>query len=474
MAKTPLNENVDAFFKKYSGENITESNVKSNIKINGTNDYGNILHAIINYKYNEEDVLKTINILLSLGVDPNYRGKATGMTFIHLAFYGYTDAQGNDHSYSEEFIIKLIKMAIPYGFDVNIKDKDDETIVVASIASEVYNGSISSIISAIGCSYTIDESLKEDFDAYLNESKSNPAWHKRLASEQDKLYRIVDSANMSIEDIEKDIKDNTSDLVKYTTNLDYNALKGTYKDISAIIKTLISLLKKREIFEVKDDTTSKNINIVISSINNVLTNELNEIKENPNEKRISEIKTILEEFLLSELLDILKEVENNYHDYQESLRTSARSVRTINEGKNFIQDIKGNELESEITDIVESIINELLELISSLKESLENDAKVFASIQMFTDEVYEEKTPDYDNLTKEEITALTTKITKRTSNYRNYVLNFLHARFGEIVNQISPLIESEFITPEDIKECLGKCLNEKKQGIKKDYGKVRK
>lgn len=473
MAKTPLNENVDAFFKKYSGENITESNVKSNIKINGTNDYGNILHAIINYKYNEEDVLKTINILLSLGVDPNYRGKATGMTFIHLAFYGYTDDQGNDHSYSEEFINKLIKMAMPYGFDVNIKDNDDETIVVASIASEVYKGSISSIISAIGNSFTIDESLKEDFDAYLNESKSNPTWHKRLANEQDKIYRIVDSANMSIEDIEKDIKDNTADLVKYTTNLDYNALKGTYKDISAIIKTLITLLKKREVFEVKDDTTSKNINMAISSINNVLTNELNEIKEEPNEKRISEIKPILDEFLLSELLDILKEVENNYHDYQESLRTSARSVRTINEGKKFIQDIKGNELESEITDIVESIINELLELISSLKESLETDAKVFASIQMFTDESYEEETPDYDNLTKEEISSLAIKINKRTSTYRNYALNFLYSRFGEIVNQISPLIESELLKPEDIKECLGKCLNEK-QGVKKEHGKVRK
>lgn len=474
MAKTPLNENVDAFFKKYSGENITESTVKSNIKINGINDYGNILHAIINYDYKEEDILKTIKILLELGVDPNYCGKVTGMTFIHLAFYGYTDEKGVDHSYSEEFIIKLIKMAIPYGFDVNIKDNDDETIVVSSIASEVYSGSISSIISAVGSSYIIDESLKEDFDAYLNESKSNPAWNKRLMSERDKIYRIVDSANMSLEDIEKDIRTNTTDLINYTTNLDYNSLKESYKNISVIIKTLISLLKQREVFEVKDDRVTDNINVTISSINNVLTNELNEIKDEPNEKRIAEIKPILEEFLLSELLDILKEIETNYHDYQESLRESARKVRTINEGRIFIQEIKGNELEDELTNIIESIINELLELISALKETLEKDAKLFVSIQMYTDEVYEEKTPDYDNLTKEEICTLTTEIARKTSKYKDYALNSLQARFEDIVNSFSPLFESNILKPEDVKECLSKCLGEKKQGIKKEHGKVRK
>lgn len=474
MAKTPLNENIDSFFKKYSGATITESTVKSNIKINGTNDYGNVLHAIINYKYKEEDVLKTIKILLDLGVNPNYRGKSTGMTFIHLSFYGYTDEKGIDHSYSEEFIIKLIKMAISYGFDVNIKDNDDETIVVASIASEVYKGTISNIISALGSSFTIDESLKEDFNAYLNESKSNPTWNKRLINEKNKIYRIIDSANMSLEDIEKDIRTNTTDLINYTTNLDYNSLKKSYKDLSVIIKTLISLLKQREVFDIKDDSTKKSINTSISSITNALTNELNEIKIAPTEKRIEEIKPILEEFLLSELLDILTEIEDNYHDYQEGLRTSARSVRTINECKKFIQDIKGNELETELTNIIDSIINELHKLISSLKDQLENDAKLFASIQTFTDEDYEEKIPDYDNLTKEEISDLINELTKKTSTYRGYALASLNTRFADIVSSISPLFENELLKAEDVKECLSRCLSETKQGVKKEYGKVRK
>lgn len=50
----------------------------------------------------------------------------------------------------EKFILEMISLAKAYGFNVNIKDGDNENIAVSAIASEVYRGSIINIISALG------------------------------------------------------------------------------------------------------------------------------------------------------------------------------------------------------------------------------------------------------------------------------------------------------------------------------------
>ncbi len=164
MAKTKLNDAIDNFFSKYKNQSITKKIVSKSLNIKAVNEYGSILHAIVNYEYPKKSVLELIEILLDLGVDPNYKAKLTGYTFIHLMFYGYTNSEGEDISYSEDFILKVLKLATIHGFDANIVDNDKDTIVMAAIASEVYTGSIEGILNALNGKYKVDEKLLKFYD----------------------------------------------------------------------------------------------------------------------------------------------------------------------------------------------------------------------------------------------------------------------------------------------------------------------
>lgn len=471
MAKTKMNEAVDTFFKKYTLENITESTVKSNLPLNSVNDYGNILHAVMNYDYPTESVKKTIKILLDLGVNPNHQSKVTGMTFIHLSLYGYTNNKGQDISYSENFITDMIDLAKSHGFDVNIKDSDDENIAVAAIASEVYRGSILAIINALGKEFEIDESLKHDFDEYLQESKNIPAWNKRLLNEKDAIYQLVERANLSLEDIEKEISFKSDTLVNLTSDLTFETLSNTYKDISSIIKELIDLLKKREVFEVSDEDIKIKIDGVVTTINNTLTSELDSIKLNPSSSRISRVKPILKEFVLEELLEILSSIESDYNAYQESLRESASGVKTINEVNIFLEGIKGNEIEDELTNIVKDIMDKLNELINSLKSALKEDKEAYDLISSFTNEEYEEEVVNYEDITESELTEEITKVKDKRESYRSYIYTYLDGKFRELTSSISPLLESGVLNNEDVEKCLQKCLTIKKQGVNESHDK---
>lgn len=473
MAKTDLNERVDEFFKRYRSNEITRDIVKSNLPINSNNEYGNILHAIINYNYPKEAIKTTIKILLELGVNPNYRGQETGMTFIHLALYGYTDANGDDHSYEENFICDLIELAKYHGFDVNIKDGDKESVAVAAIASEIYRGSIVKIISALGSEFIIDESLEKYFEKYLKESKYDPSWNKRLLREKNQIYKIINTSNLNLEDIEKEIDIQTRKLKELANDLTYEILKSNYKAISSVIKELNNLLKKREAFEVSDEKAPTIIKSSKSSITNVLTSEVNTIRVNPCTNAIETIKPIIEEFLLNELLKEIKEIESAFKEYQENLRVSARSVKTIREGRSFLENIKGIENEDELSNIVNAIIESLNEVIELLKEDLRKDKEVFQIISPFTNREYQEEIIDYENTTKEELASKDKIIKGRTLSYREYIFKYLDSKFVEIVNGMMPLIESGIINYEDITKRLAKSLKKENQGAKNNYGRKR-
>ena len=127
--ETDINKRVNEFFKKYQLNEITPENVKKHFKnIKETNNYGGLLHAAVQNKFEENKVVKFIEVLLECGVDANLKGKDTGYSFIHLALYGYTDNE-KDYSYTTEFILKLISIAKNYNFDVNIKDNDGDSII---------------------------------------------------------------------------------------------------------------------------------------------------------------------------------------------------------------------------------------------------------------------------------------------------------------------------------------------------------
>ena len=224
-----LQEIIKEFFEKIELEKIDTINInyyffqKYRKSKNGyDNAYGNLLHKVVNHKYNEEKVLRFIEYLLIGGYNVNYQGKKTGYTFIHLALYGYI-SDNKEYSYSTEFIVKLINLAKKYNFNVNLKDNDGDTIIHTALASEVYSGKVIPLLNALGDNFDINavdgnnNSIQDALDSYIKEAKNtNETWYNRLISEKEEIIKYIkskiDTATQSEsapKDIEKKKKENT-------------------------------------------------------------------------------------------------------------------------------------------------------------------------------------------------------------------------------------------------------------------------
>ena len=224
-----VQEVIESFFEQFSLEEINLQNVNFCFfetyyknKNSYDNDYGNLLHEVINHKYNEEKVLKLIDVLLKDGYDVNYQGKKTGYTFIHLALYGYT-SDNEEYSYSTGFIVKLINLAKKYNFNVNLKDNDCDTIIHTALASEVYSGKVIPLLKVLGDDFDINavdgnnNSILDALENYIKEAKkTNETWYNRLISEKEEIIKYIkskiDTATQSErapKDIVKKKKENT-------------------------------------------------------------------------------------------------------------------------------------------------------------------------------------------------------------------------------------------------------------------------
>lgn len=215
-----LQEKIKEFFEVIKLEKIDIINInyyffqKYHKNKNGyDNAYGNLLHEVVNYKYNEEKVLRFIETLLIDGYNVNYQGKETGYTFIHLALYGYT-SNNEDYSHSTEFIVKLINLAKQYNFNVNLKDNDGDTIIHTALASEVYSGKVIPLLEALGSDFDIsavdgnNNSIPDALNAYIEEAKdTDKNWYNRLISEKEEIINYIYSKS-------KDKKENTNTLKK--------------------------------------------------------------------------------------------------------------------------------------------------------------------------------------------------------------------------------------------------------------------
>lgn len=210
--KTDLNNQVDAFFKKYPLSEINIENIKACFPdLQVENDYGTLLHAAVQYQYPEKNVLIFIKCLLENGVDVNKRGIYTGYSFIHLALYGYTDEEGEDHSYSTEFMTKLIQLAISYGLDVQIVDDDQDSIIHTALASEVYTGKTINLIKALGNRFDYrcrDNQGRNIYQALLDyqveaQAENNSDWYNRLASEKQAIKEVLKLDESSLYELDK-------------------------------------------------------------------------------------------------------------------------------------------------------------------------------------------------------------------------------------------------------------------------------
>lgn len=439
MAKTKLNEVVDSYFENLKEKSVSEINeefVNNNLlneQIDYHNDYGNLLHALINYEYNEEKILKTIEVLIKNGTDVNFQASATGYTFIHLALYGYTDTEGNDKSYSTDFIVSLIKLAksSENKFDVNLKDKDGDSIVHAALASEVYTGKVIPIINELLPEFDLDiadnnnDNISKALDKYLNQASDNSVWKKRLEEEKDVIKLFVENKGLSPEKI-KSLK----------TQLD-KTLESLLKSMSIEDLKLneISDLKNRYqmIYNVSKDN-SINLDSITKRINDkaasILEIGLKDIVLNPNTKKIESFKKLMEQVPSYEASVDIDMIEEKYKEklekYKEEVANS-NSLSVMKKLKKEIESLDEEELMGEIIDYLADEIEFITEKLETLNEKRLRNKTLREFLKLEEDENY-----DFNDIAIEEVRE---KIKLEEEIYQNYLIQ-VNDIFNEQVSQV--------------------------------------
>ena len=210
-------------------------------------DYGNLLHAVVSDKYDEEKTFKFIEELLSHGYDVNYKNKSHNHNFIQWAFYGYTE-NDEQYSHSTEFIVKLINIAKKYGLDVNAKDSYGSNIIHMALNRSTYEGQVFPLLDALGedfdfeCKDGYGRSLLEIIDEnkkYAREDNDEVWFNRCVEEEKEFKKRILGKGNAS------DDKTKNSSLTTSKVETDINTFETTknldnYADTDETVKDVIS------------------------------------------------------------------------------------------------------------------------------------------------------------------------------------------------------------------------------------------
>lgn len=438
--ETDINKRVNEFFKKYQLNEITPENVKKHFKnIKETNNYGGLLHAAVQNKFEENKVVKFIEVLLECGVDANLKGKDTGYSFIHLALYGYTDNE-KDYSYTTEFILKLISIAKNYNFDVNIKDNDGDSIIHTALASEVYQGNTATLIDALGPNYDIlckDNNEKNIYEALLEYKKeaerdNNKTWYDRLVREEDEISRLVrrklesldkskriESVNSLKLELEELLSNATIDYVL----LNYQTISNNNKEITSYIKEDIPNEDKESLIKLRTKLDKL--------LKEIINNYLKVIKENSNYKDINNLIKVLTALGYEEELQILNGIKTQYDELIQNIHNKINDIKTIHEIELIKKDIdKINDKESLIEEI-----NKKEELFLKKIEDLKNKISIINAIkELNIIEINTEKLEniDYSNMTLEDILSLTNETSIEIENSKQSILENIKEKLQQI------------------------------------------
>ena len=260
---TFLDEKVRKFFEENKG-NITIEKIDLAFDDDDINDFGNLLHATIFYKFPESDVFVFIEELLKDDYDVNYQAKNNGYTFIHLALYGCING-GRFCSYSTKFIVKLIELAKKYGFNVNLKDKDGESIIHAAIASEIYTGKIIPIIKALGPEFDINcvdnmgMTILEALDYYEEEAQKKYAYLNSF----EPLYKLEQTKYGRLLKEHAGLKKYFSTALSGATEKPKNTIATSKSFINS--KLLLSKMSKEQL-NIKKDEIINRLTLIFNDI----------------------------------------------------------------------------------------------------------------------------------------------------------------------------------------------------------------
>ena len=260
---TFLDEKIRKFFEENKG-NITIEKIDLAFDDDDINDFGNLLHATIWNKFPESDVFVFIEELLKDDYDVNYQAKRTGYTFIHVALYGYFNGV-RSCSYSTKFIVKLIELAKKYGFNVNLKDKDGESIIHAAIASEIYTGKIIPIIKALGPEFDINcvdnmgMTILEALDYYEEEAQKKYAYLNSF----EPLYKLEQTKYGRLLKEHAGLKKYFSTALSGSTEKPKNTIATSKSFINS--KLLLSKMSKEQL-NIKKDEIINRLTLIFNDI----------------------------------------------------------------------------------------------------------------------------------------------------------------------------------------------------------------
>lgn len=382
--QTELNKAVINFFK-LPIEKITYEEIIKVFNKKDKNEYGNLLHASVQNRFDERKVLKFINLLLENSYDVNYKGERTGYNFIQLALYGYTDKDGEDHSYSQEFIIKLIALARKYNLDVNTKDDDGDSIVHTALASEVYTGKIIPIIDALGeefdisCTDNNNKSLKETLKLYKEEAKTtNKEWFNRLSIEEQALESKLEIGNLTLEDIIKQEEIIKKELEKLIDEIDVKFLIENKEEIFKLKHKLNDALTKKSLLTNKENTFTKIWNKYDNLLKKVFSIEIKRLSKQNNIEELNKLIDTLKAYDFVEEIELIKQIIEKYNLKVQELENKIKTELTLENKENFVTEISSlKEKDKEnLTKQLENFENKLLSLIVEIKEQKEQLGKI--------------------------------------------------------------------------------------------------
>ncbi len=413
-----LQETLTKYLEKTSLENITIESILStfkdvNVQDEDTNLY--LSHALVNMKYEEDKVCKMLQILFENGLDPNKKGFAE-YTFLHIALYGAETEKKETLPYPLSFFERVIPLAKKYGFDVNSKDEDGDTLIHTAIYSEDYFDRIEPLIRLLGKNFDLSqknkqkETILDSLNTSIEEATNtkNKSWLQQLKKEQKLISSIIKATEDQIVIIPEYKKKN----VTISDYLDINAFK---KLIGEQIENLISSFEAEEAEKITMEATSKTCKKLRERISiSKLTEEeketfLKKLKESQ-EKIVGVIQTKLEEKINMLTIDSsLKECE----EIQAIISQSYLPIEIV------------EELGNRVIILIEKINQQLL--IKQLKESVQNIETV-KDIEDCLKRVEEIKNTDFKQEMMEELNGKLQEATKRLEHLKatfRFVKNLL-------------------------------------------------
>jgi len=454
--------------KKYFDEtNIRNINIKSIRKyfpdIQITNVYGGLLHGAVYEKFDEDKVLKFIQVLLKNGVNPNLQGEYTGYNYIQLALYGYTDALG-DYSYSTEFIVHLIELGRKYGLDVQAFDHDKDSIVHTALASEVFTGDTIAVIDALGNDFDLkcvdnhDHNIYEALQEYLDEAKNshNQSWFDRLTACSEEIKQLVEISKFDLTTVDLEIRNLKKELLEISKQSSVVIVKN-YKKILDLEVRFEFIIKNKTHFtgKVEDEHFIDEINRVVESS---IRGSLEQVRLNPNRKQLQNFLDLSQDFQFSSLYSEFKKILLSYEETIQMAKESFHAAENLFELEGLqkkLPQFTDDEVLLEFQTLFQELSGPFTTIISEIESLIVTSDVIDLAINNTCWSRHDLKKLSLKELKNEKDTLI-----KRIRQMRTYLKNDIQDRTRTFTKEICKYAQPNLFTRDEIYDFLIKSISQ--------------